>query len=67
MQNISRSKSFGKFVLIVRKILIEFKMLDESPLSSIRIFLYTKITKDFLINRPIIITVQFKPVQQSKR
>ena len=30
-------------------------MLDESPLGSIRIFLYTKITKDFLINCPIII------------
>ena len=27
-------------------------MLDECPLSSIRIFLYTKITKDFLINHP---------------
>ena len=30
-------------------------MLHESPLSAIRIFLYTKITKDFLINCPIII------------
>ena len=30
-------------------------MLEEGPLRSIRIFLYTKVTKDFLINHPIII------------
>jgi hypothetical protein len=32
---------------IYRKFL---KMLNENPLSSLRIFLYTKITKDFVIN-----------------